>query len=405
MLLRSTLLAAGLALAATPAAEAACAFENETPIKTLSAGFEAWKAVTTAMAECGNVQSELDQEFRTKQPAAFAANPALYHIGGVANGTIVPLIKDGSIRPLDALVEAHGQQLTPNQLVTIDGEIMAIAMMVNAQHLMYRTDVFEDLGLPVPANYEEMFAAAATIKDAGLMDYPIGATLKAGWNLAQEFNNLFLAHGGTFFVEGAQPNVNSDAGVAALETMKAMTDYMDPEFLVSDSTYVQKQMQQGEIAMTNLWSSRAGAMNDPGESSVVGKVGFAGAPAAVAGGPSATTVWWDGIVVAENISDEEAEAAFIVAMEGMDREMVEANQDAAVWLIDGYKVGDLATGVVESLEGGAPSYPASTEIGLMHTALGDNLAAYLTGQASASETLARVEAAYLTAANEAGIIR
>ena len=48
----------------------ACAFENDTEIKMLSAGFEAWKAVTDAMGECGNVQAELDQEFRTKQPIA-----------------------------------------------------------------------------------------------------------------------------------------------------------------------------------------------------------------------------------------------------------------------------------------------------------------------------------------------
>ena len=53
-------------------------FPEHVPLKSLSAGFEAWKAVTDAMAECGNFSPELDQEFRKKQPAAFAANPALY---------------------------------------------------------------------------------------------------------------------------------------------------------------------------------------------------------------------------------------------------------------------------------------------------------------------------------------
>ena len=140
-LLLATTLATGLATVFAGAADAACAFQNSLPIKTLSAGFDAWKAVTAAWAECGNVQSELDQEFRRKQPTAFAANPSLYQIGGVANNTIVPLLNAGTIRPLDALVAKYGQNLTPNQLIRMDGKVMAVAMMVNAQHFMYRADV------------------------------------------------------------------------------------------------------------------------------------------------------------------------------------------------------------------------------------------------------------------------
>ena len=61
------------------------------PLRSLSAAFEAWVAVTDAMAECGNFEAELSQEFRTLQPEAMAANPALYHMGGVSNGTVTPL--------------------------------------------------------------------------------------------------------------------------------------------------------------------------------------------------------------------------------------------------------------------------------------------------------------------------
>jgi ABC-type glycerol-3-phosphate transport system substrate-binding protein len=403
MFLKPLALAGAMALAATGAA--ACDFQNTVPLKSLTAGFEAWKVVTTAMAKCGNVQAELDQEFRTKQPAAFAANPALYQIGGVANGTLVPLLKDGSIRPLDGLIAKYGQQLNQNQLVKIDGQTMAVAMMINAQHLMYRRDVFEQLGLGIPTTYGEMLDAAAKIKAAGLMEHPIGATTRTGWNLAQEFVNLFMGFGGSFFKNGAEPNVNTEAGAKALETLKAMTAYMDPEFLVADPTYVQRQMQQGKIAMTVLWASRAAAMNNAAESSVVGKVGFAAAPAAVAGGPSATTLWWDGIVIAKNITEQEAEAAFRVAMAGLKPEVIKAHNDAAVWLVDGYVANDIATGTIASLTKGAPAYPSSVPMGLMHTAIGDNIAPFLTGQASAAEVLGKVEAAYRTAAKEAGLIR
>lgn len=401
MKLKTILMAGAMSIAAS-GAWAACSFENTVPLKSLSAGFEAWKVVTDAMAECGNFSASLDQEFREKQPEAFAANPSLYQIGGVANGTLVPLLNAGTIRPLDDLVAKYGQDLLPNQLIKIDGQTMAIAMMVNAQHLMYRSDVLADLGIAEPKTYGDVLSAAAKIKDAGVMEYPLGGTFKTGWNLGQEFVNMYLGEGGSFFGDGNMPSINNDQGVAALETMKAMTAYMDPEYLVSDSTYVQQQFQQGKIAMANLWASRAAAMNDEAESQVVGKVTMASAPMGSA--LPATTIWWDGIVLAANMSDEEADAAFRVAMEGMAGDVISANNDVAVWLNPAYTAGELAAGAAASAAGGAKPYPASGPMGIMHTALGNGLAAFMTGAKDAQTTLADIEADYITAAKEAGLI-
>ena len=409
-MIRKLVLAGAFALASTTMftapALADCAFENTVPVKSLSAGFEAWKAATDAMAECGNVSAELDQEFRTKQPEAFKADPALYQIGGVSNGTIVPLLNDGSIRELDSLVEKYGQGLSPNQLIKVDGKTMAVAMMVNAQHLMYRKDILDELGIETPTTWDEVIAAAEKIKESGKVEYPLGATMKAGWNLAQDFNNMFLGFGGEFVNDKNEPTINNEAGIKTLETLKKLTEYMDPEYLVSDSTYVQQQFQQGKIAMANLWSSRAGAMEDPAESQVVGKVAMGAAPKAMADGKPATTLWWDGVVIAKNATDEEAEAAFRVAVEGMDKEMVTSgeNNDAAVWLVDGYVPGPLAQGVALSAAGAPPAYPSTSYMGLMHTAAGDNVADFLTGAKSAEETLMAIEEAYTTAAKEAGIL-
>ncbi|MGB3409096.1 MAG: extracellular solute-binding protein [Jannaschia sp.] len=393
------------AMVATTAV-AQCAFQNDVQVKSLSAGFEAWKAVTDAMAECGMVEAELDQEFRTKQPSAFAANPSLYSVGGVSNGTITPLLNEGTIRPLDDLVAKYGQNLTPNQLIQIDGKVMAVAMMVNTQHLMYRTDVFEELGLAVPTTYDEVLTAAQAIQDAGVVEYPLGATMMAGWNLAQDFNNMFVGYGGTFYNDDSTPAVNSEAGIRSLEMMKALTAYMDPEYLVSDSTYVQQQFQQGKIAMANLWSSRAGAMEDPAESQVVGMVGSAAAPVAIEGGMPATTLWWDGIVIAKNIDDATADAAFRVAMEGLDTEMVTANNDDAIWLVPGYEPSPMAMGAIATATAtpAPPSYPSTSQMGLMHTALGNELPSFFTGDRTAEETLAAVEASYTAAAREAGLL-
>ncbi len=397
-----TILMAGAMSAVASAGAAECAFENDVPLRSLTAGFEAWKAVTDNMAECGNFEANLDQEFREKQPEAFAADPSLYHIGGVANATMIPLLNAGTIRPLNDLVDEYGQHLSPNQLITVDGDIMAVAMMVNNQHLMYREDILNDLGLEVPTTYDEMLAAAAVIEEAGVVDYPLGGTFASGWNLGEEFVNMFLAHGGDFVDDDNMPTINNEMGVASLEKLKATTEYLDPEYLAADSTYVQQQFQQGQIAMANLWASRAGAMDDPEESQVVGKVKMASAPM----GPEApvSSIWWDGIVIASNITDEEAEAAFRVAMEGIDTETVQESPEAAVWLIDGYEPGDLAAGAAATAANGARPYPASSAMGIMHSALGNGIAAYLNGNKDAETTLADIEAAYMTSAEEAGLI-
>ena len=404
MKLKRHLLAAAVAAMLVPVAPAgaACDFRNNVPVKSLSAGFEAWKVVTEAMAECGNFEAELDQEFRTKQPAAFAARPSSYAIGGVENSTLVPLLNDGTVRPLDDLVAKYGANLPESQLIRRDGKVVAVAMMVNAQHLMYRKDILADLGIAVPQNYGEVIAAAEKIRAAGVADYPLGGVYKAGSGIALEFVNMHLGFGGKFFNADKTAAVNSPEGVKTLEMLKALTEHMDPEFLVSDSTYVQQQFQQGKIAMANLWASRAGAMDDPEESQVVGKVAFAAAPAVVPGGKPATTLWWDGMVVAKNISDAEAEAAFRLIVHGVSPESLERGRDAAIWLA--FPESRIAKGALDSQKAGAPAYPASTEMGILFTELGNNIADFLNGKESAEQTLRDIEDAYAAAAKEAGVL-
>lgn len=408
-MLKRTLLATALAVLATaplaPSAQAACAISNATPLKTLSAAFDAWKAVTAAWAECGNVQSELDMNFRTKQPTAFAANPSLYQIGGVANNTVVPLLNAGSIRPLDEYIAKYGQSLTPNQLIKVDGKTMAVAMMVNTQNFMVREDVLKEAGIAVPTTWDEVLDAAAKLKASGKFATPLGATMKPGFDISQEFINVFLGFGGVATKPDNTPALNSEAGLKTLALMKRMTEFLDPEYLTSDSTFVARQFQQGKIAMAVLWATRAGAVNNPAESQFAGKILQAAAPAAVKGGKPATTLWWDGWVIAKNIPDAEAETAFRVAMEGIDEEMVRANNNAAVWLIKGYTPGPAAQGAIASAMGGAPAYPSTSAMGLVSAAVGENAADFLTGKKTAEQTLQAMEASYLTRAKEQGLVK
>jgi ABC-type glycerol-3-phosphate transport system substrate-binding protein len=397
-------LAVAASLSLTNPARAACDLHNTVPLKSLSAGFQAWKSLTAEMATCGDVTAELDQDFADKLPQALAAQPALYQIAGVANDSAPAVLDAGTIRPLDDLVAKYGGSLSPNQLIKLNGKVYVIGMDVNDQSLLYRADILRQLGVATPTTWDEVLSAAAKIQQAGLMAHPLGATMKSGWNLAEEFVNMYLGFGGSLFADDNQPAIHSPAGVKALDMLKRLTAYMDPEYLTADSTVVQQQMQQGRIALSNLWASRAGAMDDPKESTVVGKVASAKAPAAFPGGKPATTLWWDGTAIATHTTPEQAAAAFQVIVAAMNPHMVAAHNDDVIWLLPGYKPGRLAQGAIASLQAGAPAYPTSARMGLLHSAIGSSIGGFFTGKLSADQALDAAEAAYRTAAREGGLL-
>jgi multiple sugar transport system substrate-binding protein len=405
-----TAAASALAILSGTTAMAGCGI-GAGNVSILGNDFPAIQAVVAGAAACaGNgvtVTSNLTAEHENLQMAALSANPAQYSVKVVATSSIVPLLQAGLIRPLDDLVAKHGQGLSPTQLIKIDGRVMAVAFMSNAQHLFYRTDILEQAGIAPPATYEEVLAAAKAIKDAGIMEHPFALNTGAGWNLAEEFVNMHLGMGGTFFKPGtAEPAINNETGVATLNMLKELVAYSNPDFLTFDSNATQALWESGNLALATMWGSRAGAILD-GEGStpeVVAATALAGAPTVGGGSIPATTLWWDGFTIAKNISDADAEASFVAMMNGLTAEVIAANNDAAVWLAPGFTPGPAAAGVVASAVGGAIPYPMEPFMGLMHTALGDNLSEFLQGSESAEQALADAEAAYTAAAKEQGFL-
>jgi len=392
------------------ASYAGCGIE-EGSVNIIANDFPALHAVVSAAEACAGdgvtFSKNHTAEHKDLIVPALTANPAEYTVAIVANGTLVSLMNEGLVRPLDDLVAKHGGALKKNQLITVDGKVMAVAFMANAQHLFYRDDVLQQAGVDVPGTYADLLAAAEAIKDKGLMEYPISGTYKAGWNLAEEFVNMYLGHGGDFFQAGsANPAINGEKGVATLNMMKALTEHMNPDFLTFDSNAVQAQWEAGDVALTNLWGSRAGAvLDDEGSTAeIIGATKFASAPAVAGGEGVASSLWWDGFTIATNASDADAEASFIAMMNGVSLSMAIANPEAATWLIDGTTPSVNSVGVAATAENGSEPYPMLPYMGLMHTALGNEIVEFLQGGESAEQALADVEAAYITAAKEGGFI-
>ncbi|WP_300584911.1 extracellular solute-binding protein [Marivita sp.] len=399
-----------VAASATASMAADCGI-TEGRLSIIGNEFPAIQTVARNAQDCAGLseaKANLTADHQKINLAGMQGNPAEYTTAIVANSSIVALVNEDVIRPLDDLVAAFGQDIPKNQLITINGQVMAVAFMANAQHLVYRKDILEQIGMEPPKNYEDMLAAAEKIRAEGILEYPLGGAYMAGWNLAQEFVNMYIGHGGEFYEPGtAQVSINNPAGVATLEMLKSLSAYMNPDYLTHDSNATSAEWEAGNVALMNMWGSRTGVLMDAeGSTPEVYENTTVGGPMTVAGGNSpASTLWWDGWTVAKNISDADAEATFKAMKHGISPAILnDETMGQAVWMIEGYQPAPVNEGVFSAISMQTTPYPMLPHHGLLHTALGDNIADFLQGKESAEQALSDIEDAYMTAAREKGFV-
>ena len=207
------------------------------------------------------------------------------------------------IRPLDDLVAKHGKDLKKNQLITINGKIMAVAFMANAQHLVYREDVLKKIGMQPPKTYDDVLAAAEKIRSAGIMQNPVGGAYKAGWNLAQEFNNMYMGFDGSSLRTDLTPSINNANGVECSGHDEISVSLYGPR--ISSPMTVTPPMlnSSGQCCDYEPVGIRAGAMDDvDGVSDEVKNGMNIAGPMTVGGGNTSINLMVGWLVIASNMS-------------------------------------------------------------------------------------------------------
>jgi len=172
----------------------------------------------------------------------------------------------------------------------INGKIVGITTSVNPQVLIYRKDLFEQHGIQVPTNWEELEAAA---KKLTLDTDGDGKTDIYGWiarmnneNTAP-FANFLYGNGATYLDKNRNPVFNSPAAVEAMKFYgHLMRAYGPPGGAAIGWKEVVGSIAQGKAAMTVEISIFAKLiLENPKRSKVAGKLGYAAFPAAD-GGPA-----------------------------------------------------------------------------------------------------------------------
>ncbi|WP_419845767.1 ABC transporter substrate-binding protein [Candidatus Poriferisocius sp.] len=330
-----------------------------------------------------------------------------------SNAFISELANQGFIRPLNDLVDKYRDEYNLGQIddafwemASLDGNIYAIPMVSNTMHVFYNEPALADLGLDVPTTFDEAFETCAAIIDSG---YDIGFLymLSAGWAWQIEFDSVLGSFGQTSIdpVTG-QPNFNSPEGIEAATLLQRMWQECAPDASGSYSTDdVQAAFQTGEAILGHTWASRAGAMDDPEASTVVGEIQFA--PALGTGGATlAAPAYIDGWMIPANTPEDRVEAIFLAMLAATDLESQEAAAQfglvtrTGVSHPDGPRDAAAAEASLVNGRGADLTHPAA---GIARAKLGEALVTILDGT-PVEEALAAAEEAYLAEAAEQGLL-
>jgi multiple sugar transport system substrate-binding protein len=143
----------------------------------------------------------------------------------------------------------------------------------------YRKDQFEKYALTPPETWDKYRDIASFFSGwdwdgDGEVEYGEASYLKRGrtywW-----FIGRLAGYGGSYFDEEMNPLINSEAGVKALENLLETIPYMPPGALGYSYMEVRTAYTKGDVAMVLQWTCVGKAAEDPAESKIIGKSGYA----------------------------------------------------------------------------------------------------------------------------------
>ncbi len=149
----------------------------------------------------------------------------------------------------------------------------------NIQEFMYRTDLYDQLGLKVPTTWDQVVSNGKAAKDAGAVDN--GYVLR-GKTPTYDFSALLFTYGGKWFTDELggdwTPAINTPEGKQAIEEFKALADIGPAAPQTVAQAEATSLMQAGKTLQATLVAAVAAPLEDPAASLVAGKIGYAVLP-------------------------------------------------------------------------------------------------------------------------------
>ncbi|MFH2133187.1 MAG: sugar ABC transporter substrate-binding protein, partial [bacterium] len=248
-------------------------FEEMTGIKVQAEYYPSEPGRRKVIMELGARNKDLDV-FQGLMKTAFQYNAA---------GWLEPLDKYIS-NPALTSPDYDFEDFFKTTLPVIDGKLIGISGSCNPQVLIYRKDLFEKYGIAVPTNWQELEAAAKTLK-ANLDKGTFAWIARMNAENTAPFGAFLHTNHASWLDADGKPAFNSPKGVEALEFYGRMArEYGPPGASNIGWKEVIGAMAQDKAAMTVEISIFANLiLENPKQSKVVGKLGYALVPPGVPG--------------------------------------------------------------------------------------------------------------------------
>ncbi|NNG19657.1 extracellular solute-binding protein [Naumannella sp. ID2617S] len=243
-----------------------------------------------------------------KTQATLGSEKGSYDIVETYSFVVPTYGSQGKLEPLDDLFNKYKDKyklgdISPEmiQSTSYDGKMYNLPMQAQVHVMAYRKDILDKHGIQPPTNLTELRAAADKIQKSGDMKYPVALPWLASADIGTWYGNMMLAQGKTFVDPATKkPNFTSPEAKTALEEMKALLPYMDPQVTTFDQPKVQQQMYNGTAAISVMFSGRMNDLVQQKNSQHYDKIGFAPSPAITAGGKSVASLSVDGWSIPKN---------------------------------------------------------------------------------------------------------
>ena len=212
-----------------------------------------------------------------------------YDVVSISNFEVPFYSKNGWLAPLDDYV-AEDTEFDQDDILdgmekslrAEDGKLYAQPFYGESSFLMYRKDVFKDAGLEMPERptWQQVsdFAAKLDGAEKGMS----GICLRGlpGWGeVFAPLTTMVNTFGGTWFTEDWQAQVNGpEFKRAANFYVDLVREHGEPGASQAGFTECLNTFSQGKAAMWYDATSAAGSVENPSQSKVSGKVGYAYAP-------------------------------------------------------------------------------------------------------------------------------
>jgi multiple sugar transport system substrate-binding protein len=185
--------------------------------------------------------------------------------------------------------------------------VYGLPLRGHPQMLMYRADVFEELGLEVPTTWQEVSAAAAVIAaETDLEPISMYYGLNVDQNLFNWYSHLWGA-GADIIDENFEPAFNTPEGIAATEQyISYLRDgYTSPSSVAFNEQEANQEIVQGRSAMFVGWWWMASRLTTSDVPEVAENAAFAPAPGWEGGDITSYGYIWPTGVLAQS-DDQEA---------------------------------------------------------------------------------------------------